>query len=104
MTMHPLLEFGEHMIAGDGNIECGETWSLEHGWRAYMKAGTKAIMMPPRSMRKLGMMYRDQPGATKELRDLGVTMIECANAAKAKNDAHVIPDDAAEFVPHVGTA
>lgn len=101
---HPLLEFGEHMMASNGDIECGETWSLEHGWRAYMRAGTKAIMMKPRAMWKLGKMYRDHPDAPKEVRELGETMIECANAAKMKNENHVIPDDAAAFVPHQGTA
>lgn len=98
--MHPLIEFGEHMMASGEPIECGETWSLEHGWRAYMRAGTKAIMMQPRAMRKLGEQYRDYPGAPKEVRDLGVTMIECANAAKDKNARRLIPDGAAAFVPH----
>lgn len=99
-----MLEFGEHMMNCAGDIECGETWSLEHGWRAYMRAGSKAIMMMPRAMRKLGEKYRDHPDAPKEIVDLGLTMIECANAAKDKNDAHVIPDGAAEFVPHRGNA
>lgn len=101
---HPLLEFGEHMMANDGPVECGETWSLEHGWRAYMRAGTKAVMMPPRAMRVLGEKYRDRPDAPPEVRSLGETMIECANAAKMKNERGERPANAVAFVPHKGTA
>lgn len=101
---HPLLEFGEHMLASDGPIECGETWDTQHGWRAYMRAGTKAVMMAPRAMRKLGEKYRDHPDAPDEVRSLGKTMIECANAAKEKNSRCYIPDEAVAMIPHAGTA
>lgn len=60
--------------------------------------------MQPRAMRKLGEKYVSAPEASDEVRDLGRTMIECANAAKAKNDKHVVPDGAAAFVPHRGQA
>lgn len=102
--VHPLLEFGEHMMSADGPIECGETWSLEHGWRAYIRAGTKAIMMQPRAMRKLGETYRDHVAAPPEVRELGQTLIECAKAAKRKNDRGELPADAVAFVPYKGTA
>ena len=101
---HPLLEFGEHMAASGGPIECGETWSPEHRWRCYMKAGTKVIMMPPRTMRKMGEKYRDHQNAPADVRDLGLTMIECANAAKDKNARGVVPDGAAAMIPHAGRA
>lgn len=104
MTQHPLLEFGEHMMESNDPIECGETWAAHHGWRTYMRVGTKAAVMTPRAMRKLGEKYRDHPDAPPEVRSLGEIMIECSNAAKMKNDRGEVPDGAVTMIPHVGTA
>lgn len=101
---HPLIEFGEHLERCDGDIECGEVYSLQRGWQAYMRAGEKVLILPPRAMRKLGEKYRDHAEAPAEVRDLGKTMIKCANAAKEKNRRHVIPDAAVAFLPHQGNA
>ena len=102
MKQHPLLEFGEHMMTSGEPIETGETWTLENGWRAYMRCGQKVLTLKPREMRKLGEMYRDWPESPEDVRKLGRDMIEAANAAKDKNKRHVIPDGAAQFVPHQG--
>lgn len=51
-------------------------------------------MMQPRAMRKLGETYRDHPDAPPEVRDLGLTMIECANAARRKNASGERPAEA----------
>lgn len=102
MPRHPLHEFGDHMMNSDGPLECGETWSADHGWRTYLRAGSKAIVMPPRAMRKLGEKYRDHPEATDDVRKLGTTMVECSNAAKNKNERHVIPADPALFALPAG--
>lgn len=101
---HPLIEFGEHMVSSNEPIEVGETWSLENGWRVYMRCGLKAVVMKPRAMRRLGEMYCTQPGAHEEVRTIGRNMIEAANAAKEKNDRHEIPEDAAAFALPRGTA
>lgn len=103
-AQHPLLQFGEHMVSSGEPIEVGETWTPEQGWRAYMRCGLKAITMKPREMRRLGEMYVSAPEAPEEVRQLGRDMIESANAAKQKNERHEIPDGAAGFIPHEGSA
>lgn len=99
-----LLAFGDAIINGAGDFECGEMWTLEDGWRAYIRTGTKMLHMPPRGMRKLGESYRDHPGAPECVVELGKTMIECANAAKDKRDRGIIPDGAVATIPHHGRA
>lgn len=101
---HPLLQFRDAIMASDGIIECGEIWTIDHGWRGYLRAGSKVMKMPPREMRKLGELFRDHPDTIDEVRTIGTAMIEAANAAKAKNATHVIPDGAAQFIHHRGTA
>jgi hypothetical protein len=94
--------FAVALLTGDGHFECGETWTLQDGWRAYARTGCAMLTLPPRAMRKLGELYRDTPGAPDEVRRLGETMIECSNAAKAKNERREVPDGALAITPHAG--
>ncbi len=99
-----VASFADAIMSSDGNIETGELWTLQDGWRAYMRVGQKALTLPPRTMRRLGESFRDHPDAPEDVRACGEAMIECANAAKAKNDRHEIPDGAAAAVSAQGRA
>lgn len=96
--------FTEAIVTGQGDIECGETWTLQDGWRTYVRTGRHALTLPPRAMRRLGERFRDHPEASPQIREIGELMVACANAAKEKSDRGVIPDGAAAVVPHQGRA
>lgn len=104
MSGKDVLDFADHMMASNEPVEVGETWTLENGWRAYIRCGMKALIMKPREMRKLGEMYCGWPNAPDVVVEIGKNMIEAANAAKSKNDRHEIPEGAAEFSKPLGTA
>lgn len=81
-----LDEFGDHLMTSVDRLECGETWSIEHGWRAYVRVGKMGLVMSANSFRRLGYDLRNAPDVSDEIKSIGDGMVQIADAVQEKND------------------